>query len=88
MHSNLNFLFQKQLKKDQKSELKEAFDIFDPEKTGQIDFNQLKGILRALGFTDTKKADVQKLAKDYDANNTGMIDFEDYLDLSLLKSDP
>lgn len=47
----------------------------------------MKGILRALGFSDVKKADIQKLAKEFDVNNTGFIEFQDYMDLSRVISD-
>ncbi len=78
--------FPKFTQKSQRSELKEAFEIFDTERTGRIDLGQLKAILRALGF-EVKKADVQKLAREYDASGSGEIEFDDYMDLSELSSD-
>ena len=34
---------------EQKAEVKEAFDLFDTEKTGTIDYHELKVVMRALG---------------------------------------
>ena len=68
--------------------MREAFEIFDSERSGKIDYGQLKGIFRGLGFSDIKKAEVQRLARDYDVQETGMVEFDDYMDLSKLMSDP
>ena len=45
---------------DQKQELKEAFELFDNDKTGSIDMHELKILMRALGF-DVKKLDIIKI---------------------------
>lgn len=39
--------------------------------------------IRALGF-DVKKAEVQKLVKDYDHSGQGKITFQDFTDISML----
>ncbi|KOB63072.1 hypothetical protein PFHG_04807 [Plasmodium falciparum HB3] len=66
---------------EQKNEIKEAFDLFDTEKTGKIDYHELKVAIRALGF-DIKKADVLDLMREYDKTNSGHIDYNDFLDIS------
>jgi len=43
-----------ELTDEQKQEIKEAFDLFDTDKTGTIDYHELKVAMRALGF-DVKK---------------------------------
>ena len=45
---------------DQKQELREAFELFDANKTGSIDLHELKVLMRALGF-DVKKPDIVKM---------------------------
>lgn len=45
------------LSDDQKQEVKEAFDLFDTDRSGTIDCHEIKVILRALGF-DVKKQEV------------------------------
>jgi len=43
-----------ELSHEQKQEIKEAFDLFDADKDGSIDYHELKVAMRALGF-DLKK---------------------------------
>lgn len=40
---------------EQETEVREAFELFDPHKTSTITYHELKVILRALGF-DIKKS--------------------------------
>jgi centrin-3 len=55
--------------------------LFDIEKSGSIDYHELKVTLRALGF-DVKKAEVLKLMREYDPEETGKIEYSDFVDLS------
>ena len=48
------------LSADQKLELREAFELFDSDKSGAIDLHELKVLMRALGF-DVKKNEVIKM---------------------------
>eukprot|EP00918_Siedleckia_nematoides_P055067 GHVU01120128.1.p1 GENE.GHVU01120128.1~~GHVU01120128.1.p1 ORF type:complete len:145 (+),score=24.75 GHVU01120128.1:77-511(+) len=73
-----------ELPEEQKQEIKEAFDLFDADKTGRIDYHELKVALRALGF-ETNKAQVLEVMKEYDKNSTGSIDYNDFLDISKCK---
>ncbi|XP_073534812.1 centrin-3 isoform X2 [Phyllobates terribilis] len=67
----------RELSKEQKQEIKDAFDLFDTDKDKAIDYHELKVAMRALGF-DVKKADVLRILKDYDSEATGRISFEDF----------
>jgi Ca2+-binding EF-hand superfamily protein len=59
--SNIWFIQAKpELSQDQKQELREAFELFDADKTGSIDLHELKVLMRALGF-DVKKPEVIKM---------------------------
>lgn len=49
-----------ELTEDQKQELREAFELFDNDKTGTIDMHELKVLMRALGF-DVKKPDIIRI---------------------------
>ncbi|KAJ3232358.1 Calcium-binding component of the spindle pole body (SPB) half-bridge [Chytriomyces hyalinus] len=62
---------------DQKLEIKEAFELFDTDKDGALDYHELKVAMRALGF-DVKKPDVLKILREFDKNGMGLIEFEDF----------
>ncbi len=59
-----------ELSEDQKQELREAFELFDANKTGTIDLHELKVLMRALGF-DVKKPEVIKLVHGMGGINFG-----------------
>ena len=58
-------------------EIKEAFELFDTDKDGALDYHELKVAMRALGF-DVKKAEVLKLLREFDKNGQGLIEFDDF----------
>ncbi|KAJ1586304.1 hypothetical protein NDA11_005829 [Ustilago hordei] len=62
---------------EQRQEIKEAFELFDTDKDGAIDYHELKVAMRALGF-DLKKAEVLKLLRDHDKTNSGLLEWEDF----------
>ena len=68
------------LSEDQRAELKEAFDLFDTEKTGRIDYHELKVAMRSLGF-DVKKAEVLVLVERHDLSGSGSIGYEEFVDI-------
>jgi Ca2+-binding EF-hand superfamily protein len=69
-----------ELSEEQKQEIKEAFDLFDTDKTGTIDYHELKVAMRALGF-DVKKQEVLNLMKEYDREASGQIEYHDFLEI-------
>ena len=69
-----------ELSEDQKQELREAFELFDADKTGQIDLHELKVLMRALGF-DVKKPDVIKMVHEVDPGNSGAVDYDQFLEI-------
>ena len=72
------------LSEEQTAEIKEAFDLFDTNKTGTIDYHELKVAMRALGF-DVKKPEVVALMEEYDTSSTGSIEYQDFLDIMTQK---
>ena len=74
-----------EITEEQKQEIKEAFDLFDTDKIGAIDYHELKVAMRALGF-DVRKQEVIGLMKEYDRDNTGRIEYPDFLEIMTQKS--
>ncbi|XP_044283363.1 centrin-2 [Varanus komodoensis] len=66
------------LTEEQKQEIREAFDLFDTDGTGNIDVKELKVAMRALGF-EPKKDEIKKMILDIDKEGTGKITFSDFL---------
>ena len=67
------------LTEDQRAEIKEAFELFDSDKDGAIDYHELKVAMRALGF-ELKKAEVVDLLKKY--GRDGLMDFAPFEQIS------
>ena len=72
------------LTEDQINLLKEAFDLFDMEKTGQIDFHELKLTLKAFGFKISKE-EMFIIKEKLDPQNTNKISFDNFIDLMTQK---
>jgi centrin-3 len=68
------------LSEAQKQELREAFDLFDSEKSGCIDYHEMKVAMRSLGF-DVKKAEVLLLMEQHDVQKTGTIGYDEFLSI-------
>ena len=77
----------KELSEDKKQEIKDAFDLFDTDGSGAIDYKELKAALQALGMP-AQKEDIDKfiaLADDDDAfgdpeeGGAGEIEFDEFL---------
>ncbi|XP_008112858.2 centrin-2 isoform X1 [Anolis carolinensis] len=67
-----------ELTEEQKQEIREAFDLFDTDGTGNIDVKELKVAMRALGF-EPKKDEIKKMILDIDKEGTGKITYQDFL---------
>ena len=69
---------------EQKQEIKEAFDLFDTDGSGNIDQRELKVAMRALGF-EPKREEIKKMIADVDTNGSGVIDYNEFLDMMTQK---
>jgi centrin-3 len=63
-----------ELTEDQRLEIKDAFDIFDSDKSGSIDRHELRVAMRAMGF-DVSKSEILEIMEQKDPDNTGTIKF-------------
>ena len=82
LENNQNNNVQKQfeLSKEQKEELKEAFEVFDADGDGHIDAHELQIVLEAVG----RKMSIEEVGeaiKKVDDSGDGEIEFEEFLKL-------
>lgn len=66
-----------ELTDEQVEEIKEAFNLFDTNRSGTIDVRELKAAMRALGF-EMKKEEVRKMLSDIHKEPTDNIDFHEF----------
>eukprot|EP01017_Pseudomicrothorax_dubius_P013812 TRINITY_DN1621_c0_g2_i2.p1 TRINITY_DN1621_c0_g2~~TRINITY_DN1621_c0_g2_i2.p1 ORF type:complete len:169 (-),score=68.05 TRINITY_DN1621_c0_g2_i2:129-635(-) len=74
----------REITEEQRQEIKEAFDLFDTDGSGRIDAKELKVAMRALGF-EPKKEEVRRMIQEIDRDGTGVIEFQDFLELMAVK---
>merc|ERR1711959_487206 len=60
--------------------IREAFNLFDTDHSGSIDYRELKAAMRALGF-EVKKEELKKMITDIDADGSGQIEFPEFLEM-------
>ena len=72
------------LSEDEVIEIKEAFDLFDSDHSGTIDTEELKQALSNLGI-DAKNQTLQNMMNDIDKNQSGTIDFNEFIELMTAK---
>lgn len=65
-------------------EVKDAFDLFDGDRSGQIDITELKRALDNLGI-DVKNDTLTKMMHDIDTDNSGTISFDEFMDMMTSK---
>ncbi|XP_071558783.1 uncharacterized protein [Temnothorax nylanderi] len=72
------------LTEQQKSDIKEAFDLFDPDGTGKIASKDLKIVLRALGFEPTVK-EIQTLVAEVAPERPTELSYEEFVKVMSIK---
>ena len=65
---------------DEIEEIKEAFDIFDIDKSGSISVAELVKSMETLGF-NSKNPAIYKMISEMDEDGNGTIDFQEFLDM-------
>lgn len=68
------------LSADEVEEIKEAFDLFDTDGTGEINVSELTTAMKTLGF-DTKNQVIYKMIEEMDTEGDGVISFDEFLDM-------
>ena len=67
-----------QLTGKQITELREAFSLFDKDKSGTISARELGTVMRSLGQNPTE-VELQDMINEVDANHNGVIDLPEFL---------
>uniref|UniRef100_A0A493U3F8 EF-hand domain-containing protein n=1 Tax=Anas platyrhynchos platyrhynchos TaxID=8840 RepID=A0A493U3F8_ANAPP len=78
------------LSDQQRLQLREAFDLFDADGSGQMDVGDLKITMRALGC-ELRKEEMRKIISQVDEEGSGKINFESFLQVmaqKMLSEDP
>merc|ERR1711937_71383 len=66
-----------ELTEQQKTEIKEAFELFDTDGSGSIATGELKVAMKALGF-EPKPGEIEKLIHSVDDDGDGEMDYDDF----------
>ncbi|XP_061341762.1 caltractin [Gastrolobium bilobum] len=65
------------LTQQKKQEIKEAFELFDTDGSGNIDAKELNVAMRALGFEMTEEQ-INQMIADVDKDGSGSIDYDEF----------
>ena len=69
------------LEEEAMEEIKEAFNLFDTEAKGAIDFRELKAAFRALGF-QVKKIEIRQMFIDMNKDlSSAMISYDEFVEM-------
>merc|ERR1712182_118705 len=71
---------QTELDDKEKQEIKEAFDLFDTDGSGNIDVKELTIAMKALGC-EPKPGEIEKMIADVDDDGSGEIGFPEFLSM-------
>eukprot|EP00091_Calanus_sinicus_P017097 TRINITY_DN36897_c0_g1_i1.p1 TRINITY_DN36897_c0_g1~~TRINITY_DN36897_c0_g1_i1.p1 ORF type:complete len:111 (-),score=54.26 TRINITY_DN36897_c0_g1_i1:31-363(-) len=78
----LGMMKQKAQESDEDSDLREAFQIFDRDRNGYIDRNELKKVVSMLGTMLTKE-EVEDFMKEADVDGNGKLDYDEFVKMML-----
>uniref|UniRef100_A0A2P2IX10 Caltractin n=1 Tax=Rhizophora mucronata TaxID=61149 RepID=A0A2P2IX10_RHIMU len=67
-----------------RQEIREAFDLFDTDGSGNIDARELNVAMRALGFEMTEEQ-INQMIADVDKDGSGAIDFDEFVHMMTAK---
>mmetsp|Transcript_18240 Transcript_18240/g.49013 ORF Transcript_18240/g.49013 Transcript_18240/m.49013 type:complete len:172 (-) Transcript_18240:424-939(-) len=68
------------LKQDEIEEIKEAFDLFDTDQSGEIDLKELKAAMQSLGY-ESRNDTIFTMLAELDKDGNAALRFEEFLDL-------
>jgi Ca2+-binding EF-hand superfamily protein len=68
----------------EKQELRQAFNLFDKDGGGKIDADEVRVVLRVLGFNPSLE-ELRRLVAEIDPKGTGTVDFNQFTKILLKK---
>lgn len=74
----------KALTEEQVDECREAFEMFDMDRSGSIDLRELKAAIRALGM-NVSADELKQMVGDVDKDGNGTIEFPEFLSMMTAK---
>eukprot|EP01122_Echinamoeba_exundans_P003406 TRINITY_DN13511_c0_g1_i1.p1 TRINITY_DN13511_c0_g1~~TRINITY_DN13511_c0_g1_i1.p1 ORF type:complete len:180 (+),score=52.13 TRINITY_DN13511_c0_g1_i1:22-540(+) len=69
---------------EQKEDLRKAFDMFDTDQSGQINAQELRDAMQALGF-EVEQKEVENMIESVDKDHNGAIEFEEFVEMMTAK---
>ena len=63
---------------DASASVKAAFSIFDADGSGQIDREEIRGMMREMGECNMGEEDFEKVLKDMDLDGDGQISYDEF----------
>ena len=63
-----------------RDQYKEAFDLFDTERRGSINVDQIRRAMKKFG-QDLSRREIEEMIKDLDSDNSGSLTFEEFITL-------
>jgi calmodulin len=63
---------------DEDAELREAFNVFDKDKNGFIDRDEIKDVLKTLTGVEHSETEIDLMIKEADTNNDGKVSFQEF----------
>ncbi|KAI5948910.1 CDC31 [Candida theae] len=88
--NNSNINLKQELLEEQKLEIREAFQLFDMNGDGSLDYHETKVAFKALGF-ELSKRQVLDIIREYDTDDTNLITYDNFYKTvgeMILKRDP
>merc|ERR1719214_71247 len=68
------------LKQDEIEEIKEAFDLFDTDQSGEVDLKELRSAMQSLGY-ESKNETIFTMITELDKDGNASLSFEEFLEL-------
>ncbi|KAI8817595.1 centrin-1 [Fimicolochytrium jonesii] len=69
---------------EQKQAIRDVFNLFDTDGSGDVDVTELQILMRALGL-DPRPGEAEQLAATFDTGGAATLDFEEFLRLMAVK---